>query len=114
MGRLAHPFAIAAAAIMSPFSLRRLRSLFPVLCALAGLIACGGGIDTGPDTAISATASVVVANAAPMPVADCAPQACAGLRIIDSNAETFRVDSARRDALALAVAKLDGEPYPVE
>jgi hypothetical protein len=29
------------------------------------------------------------------------------LRIVDSNAETFRADSARRDALALAVAKLD-------
>jgi hypothetical protein len=99
---------------MSPFSLPRLLSIFPLLCALAGLTACGGSVDAGPNTTMSATASVVVANAAPMPVADCAPQACAGLRIIDSNAETFRVDSARRDALALAVAKLGGEPYPVQ
>jgi hypothetical protein len=99
---------------MSPFSLTRLLSIFPLLCALASLTACGGGVGASPDTAMSATASVVVASAAPMPVADCAPQACAGLRIIDSNAETFRVDSARRDALALAVAKLDSEPYPVQ
>ena len=71
-----------------------------LLCAGAGLSACGGGVDA---TVHSAPAARVAA----VPVADCEPQACQGLRIIDSNAETFRADSARRDALAVSVAKLE-------
>jgi hypothetical protein len=81
---------------MSTTSLLRLLSI----CAIAGLTACGGAVDPAVKPALAA--SVVH-----MPVADCEPQACQGLRIVDSNAETFRADSARRDALALAVAKLD-------
>lgn len=71
---------------------------FLLLCASASLTACGGaGTATAPDRAR-------VAN---MPVADCEAQACRGLRIVDANAETFRADSARRDALAAAVARLE-------
>jgi len=77
-------------------------SRFTALLALAGLTACGGNIDAPP------SATVLAASVAHTPVADCEPQACHGLRIIDSNAETFRADSARRDALALAVARMDG------
>ena len=72
-------------------------SLCALLCTTAGLTACGGAVD----------ATVKPATAAHMPAADCEPQACQGLRIVDSNAETFRADSARRDALAARVAKLD-------
>jgi len=78
-------------------------SLCFLLCALAGLTACGGG----DEPASSAAAPAYAAGAVQMPVADCEPQACQGLRIIDSNAETFRADAARRDALAVAVANLD-------
>lgn len=70
---------------------------FLLLCASASLTACGAGTATAPDRAR-------VAN---MPVADCEAQACRGLRIVDANAETFRADSARRDALAAAVARLE-------
>ncbi|WP_332847851.1 hypothetical protein [Massilia sp. S19_KUP03_FR1] len=68
-----------------------------ILCMLAGLSGCGGA----DQTALQAD------HTARMPSADCEPQACQGLRIIDSNAETFRADSARRDALAAAVAQLN-------
>jgi len=84
-------------------TLPRLFSLCSLLCALTGLTACGGG-------GIETTAAPVYATSSvQMPVADCEPQACQGLRIIDSNAETFRADGARRDALALAVANLDSD-----
>lgn len=65
-----------------------------LLCTALGLAACGGA---------DPTSSVYAA----MPVADCEAQACRGLRIVDSNAETFRADNARRAALAQAVAQLD-------
>lgn len=84
-------------------ALPRLFSACSLLCALTGLTACGGGAELAPSSAAPAYA----ATAVQMPVADCAPQACQGLRIIDSNAETFRADAARRDALAIAVAQAD-------
>jgi hypothetical protein len=77
------------------------------LLSLAFLTACGGG---NPDSAPAAT--VLAATVTHTPVADCEPQACQGLRIIDSNAESFRADSARRDALAMAVARLDNGAAP--
>lgn len=73
-----------------------------IVLALACLSACGGNVDAPPSPALA-----LAADAAQIPVADCEPQACRALRIIDSNAETFRADSARRDTLALAVATLD-------
>jgi hypothetical protein len=87
--------------IMSTSALPRLFSL----CCLLALTACGANTET------SAPATALAATATHTPVADCEPQACQGLRIIDSNAETFRADSMRRDALALAVARMDnGNP----
>jgi hypothetical protein len=85
---------------MSTTSLPRLLSICFLLGASASLTACGGAGDATVQPALAA--SVVH-----MPVADCEPQACQGLRIVDSNAETFRADSARRDALALAVASVE-------
>ena len=90
--------------------LPRLFSLCSLVCVLASLTACGGNVDT---MSVSASAApVFAANVAQTPVADCEPQACQGLRIIDSNAETFRADTARRDALAMAVAQLDDHAAP--
>jgi hypothetical protein len=91
--------------IMHTLSLPRLFVTCSLLCALTGLTACGGGAGPASEAAVPAYA----ATAVQMPAADCEPQACQGLRIIDSNAETFRADAARRDALAMAVANLDGE-----
>lgn len=80
---------------LSPLSL-----LLSLLCCT--LSACGAsGESSAPALAASATRT---------PAADCEPQACQGLRIIDSNAETFRADHARRDALAATVAQLDNQP----
>ena len=76
------------------------------LIALA-LTACGG--DTGPaiDSAPVQTAayvrvvdlSVDPASVGKNPAPDCAAEACNGLRIIDGNAEAFRIDAMRRAAL---------------
>jgi len=84
-------------------SLPRLFSLCSLCCAVAGLTACGGNADP----AASAPTPVLAASVSHMPTADCEPEACQGLRIIDSNTESFRADAARRDALAAAVARLD-------
>lgn len=83
-------------------TLPRLFALFSFSCLLT---ACGGNVDTAAVTATAAP--VLAANTVHMPTADCAPQACQGLRIIDGNAETFRADNARREALALAVARAE-------
>lgn len=81
------------------------------LLCLASLTACGGNFEAAP-AAATTPATALAASASRTPVADCEPQACQGLRIIDSNAESFRADGARRDALALAVAKLDTGATP--
>jgi len=88
-----------------------LRSILAVILT-AVLTACGGADfpadATSPTAALvgnvlPATAAVKVA-AGPMPVAsgqpvpDCQPEHCAGLRIIDGNAEAFRIDAMRRAA----------------
>jgi hypothetical protein len=78
---------------------------------LALLTACGAG---APADAIDASAAVKVATAsgsstaqaalpvqavtAQQPLPDCQPENCAGLRIIDGNAEAFRIDAMRRAA----------------
>lgn len=85
-------------------ALPRLFAVFSFACVLT---ACGGNVDTAPITATATAAPVLAANTVHMPMADCEPQACQGLRIIDSNAETFRADNARREALALAVARAE-------
>jgi hypothetical protein len=58
------------------------------------------GSDAG---AIPAGANQAVANQAPQP--DCAPEGCRGLRIIDANAEEYRLKAQR-----LAAAEAAGDP----
>lgn len=80
------------------------------------LAACGGQYGTEPPVqtaaaTISADAlplATIVAPPAPaiatvasatMPAPDCAAEGCASLRIIDGNAEAWRIDAGRRAAL---------------
>lgn len=74
------------------------------LCmALVALVsACGGQAASDAPIRTAAIAQVAPAQA---PTPDCAPQQCQGLRIIDGNAEAFRVDAQRR---AAAEANGDG------
>ena len=88
---------------MIPSLSRTLLSL--PLIALA-LSACGGAADPLADSAPAQTAAVVHVvdlSADPSasgkhPAPDCAPEGCQGLRIIDGNAEAFRIDAMRRAA----------------
>jgi hypothetical protein len=89
-------------------ALTRLFSACSLFCVVAGLTACGGSAEMVSAAPVSALAATV----SHMPVADCEPQACQGLRIIDSNTETFRADNARREALAMAVARMDNDTAP--
>jgi len=50
-----------------------------------------GGSPSAPAFASVATAT--------MPAPDCAPEGCASLRIIDGNAEAWRIDAAHRAAV---------------
>lgn len=104
-----------------------LRTISALLLA-SSLAACGGqyDIDTSVQTAATTTvrsaapqatmtAAPTTAEAAPlagstvpatitiasatMPAPDCAAEGCSGLRIIDGNAEAWRIDAQRRAAL---------------
>lgn len=57
----------------------------------------GAGVAAAPVDAVSAP--VVTLASANMPQPDCAPEGCNSLRIIDGNAEAWRIDAARRAAL---------------
>ncbi|MEH6437228.1 hypothetical protein [Massilia sp. DD77] len=79
------------------------------------LTACGAGtqeIHATQTASIGASSASVAEQAAPstgapvapvvsanMPAPDCAAEGCGSLRIIDGNAEAFRIDAQRRDAL---------------
>ena len=85
---------------MKTFSLPTLFSIFTLAAALS---ACGGsapeGLDPGVQTAAATHVvdlSVDPAAAGQTPAPDCADQNCSGLRIIDGNAEAFRIDAMRR------------------
>lgn len=102
----------------------RTASALFLTCLLA---ACGGQYDADPGvhTASSlATASTVAAPAgapaappaaaavrvdsvasATMPAPDCAAEGCASLRIIDGNAEAWRIDAGRREAREAAASR---------
>jgi len=75
--------------------------IFSTIALTTLLTACGAGQqDTSMPTQLAA--SVTSAPATPstsgaMPAPDCAAEGCAGLRIIDGNAEAFRIDAMRRD-----------------
>jgi len=69
------------------------------------LSACGG--NAGPDAEMSFQAAPIMVKvdaaasqpaAAAHPAPDCAPEGCNGLRIIDGNAEAYRLDAMRRPA----------------
>ena len=100
---------------------------FSALLLTFSLAACGGQYDI--DTTVQTAAATTVSSAAPqaaiaamapataeavalagapaavtvasatMPAPDCAAEGCAGLRIIDGNAEAWRIDAQRRAAL---------------
>lgn len=97
---------------MKFFSLRAIAAL----ATAALLTACGAGQQESQaiqsqTAAVSASSSTAVAAvpstgapvaprvAANMPAPDCAAEGCSSLRIIDGNAEAFRLDIQRRDAL---------------
>ncbi|WP_306391123.1 hypothetical protein [Telluria beijingensis] len=72
---------------------------------LPSLLAACGGADPAymPVQTAAATIEVVAAPAtaasATVPAPNCAAEGCASLRIIDGNAEAWRIDAARRAAL---------------
>jgi len=95
---------------MKFFSLRTIAAL----ATTALLTACGGQQDSQAvqtQTAALSVSSIQVAAvpstgapvapsaSANMPAPDCAAEGCGSLRIIDGNAEAFRLDIQRRDAL---------------
>ena len=85
---------------------QRLRNFLSISLIAATLCACGGAsndIPAAPAQTAAATTvvdlSVDPASVGQSPAPDCAADGCAGLRIIDGNAEAFRLDIQRRDAL---------------
>ena len=93
-----------ASIIMKTF---RLPTISSTLLIAAALSACGGA---APDSALSAAAPAIQSAAAThvvdlsvdpaavgqTPAPDCAAENCQGLRIIDGNAEAWRLDAMRR------------------
>ncbi|MEW6370591.1 MAG: hypothetical protein AB1584_06615 [Pseudomonadota bacterium] len=84
---------------------QRLCNLLSISLIAATLCACGGSsIDTPAAPVQTAAATKVVdlsvdpAAIGQTPAPDCAADGCAGLRIIDGNAEAFRIDAMRRAA----------------
>ena len=77
----------------------------PLRSALANPLQAAGSarpgitvsVEPGP---VPAATQMVPGAAANMPQPDCAAEGCNRLRIIDGNAEAWRIDAARRDALA--------------
>jgi hypothetical protein len=85
---------------MKTFSLP---ALFSIIMISAGLSACGGAAPKNVVPVIQTAAathvvdlSVDPAATGQTPLPDCADQNCSGLRIIDGNAEAFRIDAMRR------------------
>lgn len=78
--------------------------LFPCIALIAAaLSACGGAVPE-PDAPVARTAAVVhvvdlsVDSSATgrTPAPDCAAEGCSGLRIVDGNAEAYRINAMRR------------------
>jgi hypothetical protein len=82
-----------------------------IALTLASLLsACGGSVDQQPDAPFQTAAvmqAVAVSGPAPaaaavqpaqknQPQPDCAPEGCKGLRIIDGNAEAYRLAAIKR------------------
>ena len=108
-----------------------LRTISALLLTVS-LAACGGQYDI--DTSVQTAAATTVGSAAPetiavpaaaepaplaantgaaritvasatMPAPDCAVEGCASLRIIDGNAEAWRIDAGRRAALEASLTQ---------
>ncbi|MGF6274160.1 hypothetical protein ABIB38_002539 [Massilia sp. UYP11] len=67
---------------------------------IAGASAFAGTPATGPNPAPGAPliATTATLASATMPAPDCAAEGCVSLRIIDGNAEAWRIDAQRRAA----------------
>lgn len=68
----------------------------PIQTAADAVAAPAGAAGAVIGNASAPAATVVAAN---MPQPDCAPEGCNSLRIIDGNAEAWRIDAGRRAAL---------------
>jgi len=86
---------------------RHIRTFIAASCFAIVLSACGGSAaDSAAPPLQTAAAlathavdlSVDPAAVGQTPAPDCAADNCAGLRIIDGNAEAFRIDAMRRAA----------------
>ena len=83
---------------------QRLRNLLSISLIAAALCACGGADLDTPAMPVQTAATKVIdlsvdpASVGQTPAPDCAADGCAGLRIIDGNAEAFRIDAMRRAA----------------
>jgi len=92
--------------------IQRIPLIFATSLVAAALSACGAGnldaADTAVQTAAVSTSAQTASHAVDLsvdpaavgqtPAPDCAADNCAGLRIIDGNAEAFRIDAMRRAA----------------
>lgn len=90
----------------------RARCSILIISTLALLTACGSADfpaeatsgsaalvgNGGPATASTKTALALTPASSQQPLPDCHPEGCAGLRIIDGNAEAWRIDAMRRAA----------------
>lgn len=81
----------------------RLPTIFSMILIAAAVSACGGNAPEGALPAVQTAAathavdlSVDPAATGKTPAPDCAAENCSGLRIIDGNAEAFRIDAMRR------------------
>lgn len=90
---------------------QHIRTLLAASLFAVFLNACGGAATDSASAPIQTAAVTVSASAAPAvdlsvdpaavgqtPAPDCAADGCAGLRIIDGNAEAFRIEAMRRAA----------------
>lgn len=64
-----------------------------VIPAMASTSTAAAAVSTS-----TGNAPALAATGPNMPAPDCAAEACAGLRIIDGNAEAYRIDAMRRAA----------------
>lgn len=73
-----------------------------------------GTPETGPNAVpapapgapvIATIATIATIASATMPAPDCAAEGCASLRIIDGNAEAWRIDAQRRAALEASLPR---------
>jgi hypothetical protein len=81
----------------------RLPTIFSMILIAAAVSACGGTAPEGALPAVQTAAATQVvdlsvdpASVGQTPAPDCAAENCGGLRIIDGNAEAFRIDAMRR------------------